>query len=364
MKFESETWQYPGVQHDQSNLETILEMIKKEPNFGFYEAIYYSNLAACAHADGDTEERIRCNEKAIEISKKYDDKVRLAYNLQAKANIIETENRSYAKELLIEASKLMDFLGSKEGYSQVYENICNLEAIRGEFDLAIEHFLEVVSIRESLGLNNAWISILLSTLYNLIGEFESGLDWGRMAEDQYKLAPNRQPRAVLNQVWSLIALQRLAEATVLVDSVRESVVKSGQETLLAWLHFVNGLVEYEEGNLIAATSSIEEALKIYEKREGTMIFQNVLLYYLARFEVAQSDVTTEVFPYLTLLEERAISEDLPGILGQALLLKSEIALHQKDDSRLREIVQQLRPLAQEPRMAFLLPFYERLLKRI
>jgi len=363
MKFESETWQYPNVQHDSSNLDTILEMIKKESHFGFYEAIYYSNLSVCAHIDGDSEERIRCNDKAIEITRKFDDKIRLAYNLREKANIIESHDRSQAMDYLLEAGNLMDFLGSKEGYSQVYESISYLEAIRGEFDLALEHYLEVVSIRESLGLDTAWISLMVSTLYNATGEFESGLEWARMAEDQYKLLPKNKPRAVLNQAWSLIALKQLTEASLLVDTVRESIVKSGQETLLAWLNFVTGLIELEERNLISAASSIEEALKVYETRED-LLMQIMFLYYLARIEVVNSDMATEVFPYLTLLEERAISEDLPGILGQALLLKSEIALLQNDDARLREIVQQLRPLTQEPRMAFLLPLFERLLNRI
>ncbi|MFW9963884.1 MAG: hypothetical protein ACFFCX_09995 [Candidatus Sifarchaeia archaeon] len=363
MKFESETWQYPNVQHDSSNLETILKMIKKEPNFGFYEAIYYSNLAACAHIDGDSKERIQCNEKAIEITRKFDDKIRLAYNLREKANIVESQDRRLAKELLFEAGNLMNFLGSKEGYSQVYESVSYLEAIRGEFNSAIEHYLEVVSIRESLGLETGWISLMLSTLYNIIAEFESGLEWGRMAEEQYMHAPKQQPRAVLNQVWSLIALRKISEATAILNTIRESIVKSGQETLLAWLNFITGLLELEDGDLTSAISSIEEALKIYEARED-LLMQILFLHNLAKIEVYKSNVTSEVFPYLTLLEERAISEDLPGILGQTLLLKSEIALLQNDDPRLREIIQQLRPLSQEPKMAFILPSFEKLLNRI
>ena len=364
MKFESETWQYPKVIHDTTNLDIILDMIKNESNFAFYETIYYSNLAMCAQLDGDSEERKRCNEKAIELSRKHDDKIRLAYNLHVKANIVESDDRKIAKEILVEAGDLMEHLGSYEGYSHIYENISKFEAIRGEFNIAIEHYLEVVSIRESLGLDNGKISLVLSTLYNTIGEFESGLEWGRMAEDQYRIMPNRIPRTVLNQAWSLTSLKKQTEATVLVDTVRETIVKSGKETDLAWLHFVTGVVELGDGDLISAMSSIEEALKIYETREGTMVIQILFLYYLARIEVSQSDMNTDVFPYLALLEERSILEDLPGILGQTLLLKSEVALFQNDDAQLRDIVQQLQPLAQEPRMAFLAPFYERLLNKI
>lgn len=364
MKFEAETWKYPKIMHDASNLDKIMKMMNKDPRFGFYEAIYYSNLASCAHIDGDSDERKRCNEKAIEINRKYDDKIRLAYNLREKANIVESDNRKLAKKLLIEAGNLMRFLGSEEGYSQVFENISKLEAIRGEFNSAIEHYLEVVSIRESLGLDTGKISLVLSTIYNTIGEFESGLEWGRMTEDQYKMLPNRIPRAVLNQAWALTALKKQTEATVLVDIVRETIVKSGKETDLAWLHFVTGLVELGDGDLISAMSSIEEALKIYETREGTMMIQLLFLYYLARIEVVQSNVNTEVYPYLTLLEERSTSEDLPGILGQTLLLKSEIALLQNDDASLRTLIQQLRPLAENANTEFLSQYYAMLLKRV
>jgi len=239
-----------------------------------------------------------------------------------------------------------------------------LEMLRGEFSGAIDHYLEVISIRESLGMETGLAALMLSTLYNNIGECESGLEWGRMAEDQFMNRPFFQPRAVTRQVWALAILNRIPEAELLLDTVHESILKSGRESLLAWLNFATGIIEFAKGDYTAAMSSIEEALKIFEKREGTMMVQNIFLRYLAKIEVVQSDANTEVLPYLALLEERAISEELPGILGQVLLLKSDLALIQNDDSSLQEIIQQLTPLAQEPRTAFLMPFLERLLSRV
>lgn len=363
-KFETESWNYPKTLYDEENLKTIKKMIEKEPRFGFYEALLQTHFASRAHIDGDSMERRNCIDHAIRISREYDDKVRLAYNLRVKANILENENRVEAREHLLESGRLMKLIGSKEGYSHVLENISKLEAIRGEFNYAIEHYLETVSIRESLGIETGNISLVLSALYNIMGEFESGLEWAQMAEDQYKTRPKHIPRAILNQVWSLIALGRIAEANLLLDTVQEPIIKSGQETHLAWLHFINGLIEYNEGDFVSASSSIEEALKIYETRDGTMMIQLLFLYHLAKIEISQSEIDTEVYPYLALLEEKSISEDLPGIMGQTLLLKAELALFKNDDSLLRDIVQKLNSLTQEPSMEFLVPPLKLLLTRI
>ncbi|MFW9817564.1 MAG: hypothetical protein ACFFEW_16705, partial [Candidatus Thorarchaeota archaeon] len=88
------------------------------------------------------------------------------------------------------------------------------------------------------------------------------------------------------------------------------------------------------------------------------------LKHLAEIEMLSSDMSTAVYPSLALLEEKAGSEDLPGIMGQALLLKAEIALRRDDDATLRDIIQELNPLAESPSTRFLSPHYDRLMKKI
>lgn len=363
MRFEAETFNYPAMIPDSSNMETITDMISNDSRFNFYNTVFYSNVARIANIDGNYDEWERCNQIALDNAREHDDQIRLAYCLTEKA-LISSSNRVLARELLLEALEIMDILGSIDGYAQVLEHIGLLEMIRGEFTSSIENYLKVVSIREGLDIETAIPSLMLSSLYNSVGEYESGLDWGRMAEAQFENRPFLKPRAVMCQIWSLVLLNRVAEAVLILDSVHELILKSGRQNNLAWLHFVMGLIEFSKSNPMGALSSIEESLKIFEASEGMLRYQSMSLYYLAKIEVAVADENTEIFPYLALLEERALSEDLPGILGQALLLKSDVALIQKDDSTLRDIVQRLSDLTQDPRVSFLLPFVNSLLNRM
>jgi tetratricopeptide (TPR) repeat protein len=338
-------------------------MIENNPQFKFYNSVLYGNMARIADLEGDSEEWNRYNQLAIETARECDDKIRLAYCLTEQVRISYSD-RVIARKYLLEALEIMDSLGSTEGYAQVLENLSSLEMIRGEFTSAIENYLKVVSIREGIDMETGIPALMLSSLYNLVGEYESGLEWGRMADYQLKHRAFLQPRAVMCQVWSLVLLDRLSEAELILDSVHSSILKSGRESQLGWHNFVTGLIAFAKGDATAAMSSIEESLKIFESLDGALRSRNMSLYYLARIEVALADAETKVFPYLALLEEKALSEDLPGILGQALLLKSDLALIQNDDSVLRDIVQQLNVLVQEPRVAFLQPFIERLMNRI
>jgi tetratricopeptide (TPR) repeat protein len=363
MKFEAEMRRYPKTLYDSTNLDAIVEMIENNPDFGFYETTLYHYFAVRAYIDGDSDERNRCFEKAIQSARKHGDDIRLVHLLVGKADIVESEDRIQARNILNDSRDIAESLGNKIGYANVLEKIGKIEVTRGEYNHAIDRYLAVVSIRESLGLDNGNNSLLLSTLYNIIGEPESGAEWGRMAEDQFKNRPFLMPRAVLNQAWSLVLMKKITEALVLIDTVREEIMKSGRETHLAWLHFVTGLVEIADNNLTAAASSIEEALKIYEKRSGVLMMQVIFMHHLAQIEVFQLPADTEFYPILALLEEKATEEDLPGIQGQVLLLKAEIALLRNDDSGLREIIQQIRPLAEAPSMEFLQPFLEKLMNK-
>ncbi|MGY5858340.1 MAG: hypothetical protein RTU63_03150, partial [Candidatus Thorarchaeota archaeon] len=360
MRFEAETFNYPKVLQDSSNMDEIYRMIAKDSRFKFYNTVLYNNLAIIAEIDGRPEEWNRCNQIALETAREHDDQVRLAYCLTEQSRI-SSSNRVLARKLLLEALDIMDNLGSTDGYCVVLQQLGTLAMIRGELTSAIESFLKVVSIRERLDTEYGIPALMLSSLYNIIGEFDSGLEWGRMADAQLQSRPYLKPRAVMCQVWSLAHLDRLAEAELILDIVHESIMKSGRESHLGWLNFVIGIIEFAKGNATVAMSSIEESLKIFEASGGSSRYRSIVLYYLAKIEVALADVNTVILPYLALLEERAVSEDLPGILGQALLLKSELALIRDDDSTLRDSIQQLMDLAKEPGLSYLLPFIENIM---
>jgi len=99
MKFEAETFNYPGTIHDSSNAAAITDMIKKNSRFEFYDTVLYNNLARIADIDGNSDEWDRCNQIALDNARKHDDQIRLAYCLIEKADI-SSDDRILARKLL------------------------------------------------------------------------------------------------------------------------------------------------------------------------------------------------------------------------------------------------------------------------
>ena len=365
MKFEADMRNYPTTECQEATMERIGELLDKNPDFGFYETILNDYLAIRAHADGDSEGRIRCINKGLRIAEKFDDKVRFVHFLLRKASIMEDYDRAESRALLEQAYQLVDTsLGVPVNFADIIYGLSVLDTIRGDFDSAIKRSLQVVSIRERAGLNTGNASLLLSILYNQIGDYESGLEWGCMAEDQFRSRPSLINRALLNQVWSLILLKRLPEAQILLDVSQESILKSGDESQLAWLYFVTGIMEMEQGDFALAFTSIEQALSIYGKQGYAYNIRLMFLLHLAKVEICSSDPSNIVTPSLEILEETAVTENLPGILGQVLLLKGEIAVIDNDETLLREIIQQLRLLCEKEHLQFLNPYFERLMSKL
>ncbi|MFX0045039.1 MAG: hypothetical protein ACFE8Z_04275 [Candidatus Hermodarchaeota archaeon] len=362
MKFEADMRNYPTTMYQTSTFDKIHEIIESNPDFGFYETILYDYLAIRAHSDGDSEGRISCINKGLQIAERFDDRVRVAHFLIRKADLVE---RHESRKVLDQAYEIVDSsLGIPANYADIINKLGVLDAVRGDFDSAIRRCLQVVSIRERAGLNAGNAALLLSILYNIIGEAESGFEWGCMAEDQFKSRPYMINRAVLIQIWSLILLKRLPEAQILLDTTRESILKSGDESQLAWLHFATGVLEMDRGEYSLASSSIEQALRIYEQFGWSYNIQLMFLHHLAKIEVYSSDPAEIVSPSLAILEEKALSDDLPGILGQVLLLKADIAILNDDESSLREIIPQLESLTENENLQFLRPYFDTLLRKL
>ena len=88
------------------------------------------------------------------------------------------------------------------------------------------------------------------------------------------------------------------------------------------------------------------------------------MHHLAKIEVFSAERADTLTPSLAILEDNALSENWPGIQGQVLLLKADLAILNSDESQLREIIQQLRKLIDVENLDFLKESYERLLGRI
>jgi tetratricopeptide (TPR) repeat protein len=369
LKFEVDLLQYPKTIYDTSNLDALEKLIKRSPEFEFFENILYDCYREKASRDGDNEEIIRCTELAIERAEKFDDIVRLAYHLRVKSVYLRGTDVVQAKQALLKARDIMKSLGNIAGLTSTLIFLSRLDATRGQYNLAIERNLEAIRIREKMHLPTEPYALMLSTSYNAIGSPSFGMEWGRFAEADAESNPIVKNLAILNQAWSLILMGKLTQALTLIDSIREPILKSGMETVLAWFYFVTGVFEMAQGDLEAAAKNIEDAIELYEGK--SQVQKSIIcLHYLAQLDILRADLTSGepfeegVIPWLTLLEEKATSDDLPGILGQVYLLKARIAVAQSDEGTLRVLIEKIRTLGKDSSMAFLNDALVLLLKHV
>ena len=356
-KLEAEVMEYPREVYDEGASESINQLLQDNGNLNFLGARYYNLVAEQAKRDGTYDVALQYLQKAIDNSLMHDNQNRLAHVLRQKALIIEVSDRIQALQLLKQASTIMKSLGAVIGFGNIQFQMSKIEATRGEYDLAIQRNMDIISLRQKRGLPVGLFALTLSTLYNVISEPNAGLEWALMAEAELENNVLLYPRSFLNQAWSLVLSHQVSEALALIDSTRESILKSGVETNLAWLYFINGVYEIAEGNFAAAATSIEEALNIYERRRSSMSM-NICIHHLAKIDVLQSrkepyDDYMGNITWLAQLEEKAVSENLPGVLGQSLLLKAELFLSHGDTEEAKTAFRQLDVLVQQPGLDFL-----------
>ncbi|MFW9912464.1 MAG: type IV pilus biogenesis/stability protein PilW [Candidatus Thorarchaeota archaeon] len=352
-RLEAEVLGYPTQLDDRSTIDSIEEIMEKNPELRFYESRVYGNLSYRADNEGDKELALNYIEKAISNAEVHNDLNRLARLLRSKARHLQAVDLKQSADLLERARGMFESMGDKDGLADASFQLSKIEAIRGEYDQAIEHILEVIAIRESLGRPIGPYAMTLSTIYNAIDCPTEGIEWALMAQED--LQPLHRPRAILNQAWSLILQRKLTEAFMVLDSIRKSILKSGLEYQLAALYLINGVLDMVEGNHSGAAVSLEESLEIYE-RQKSMMSAHICSHYLARNEFLSVDSLEPlkgVGPWLTLLEERAISEDLPGILAQALILKSQLFMVLNNQEEFNTAIQEAAILVESANLTYL-----------
>ncbi|MFW9845006.1 MAG: hypothetical protein ACFFEV_10555, partial [Candidatus Thorarchaeota archaeon] len=184
MKFEADLRSYPKIMYQTSTVNRIRELIDSDPRFGFYEIVLNDHLAIRSQVDGDTDERLRCIDTGIEYAEKFDDQLRLAHLLIQKGSIYMNFDREKSREVFEKAYSIVEnSLEIPSNYARIVYYLSLLDAVRGEFDSAINGCLKAVNILERAGLDSGNPASFLAIFYNVIGEPESGLEWGRMTED-------------------------------------------------------------------------------------------------------------------------------------------------------------------------------------
>ncbi|MFW9921137.1 MAG: hypothetical protein ACFFED_16160 [Candidatus Thorarchaeota archaeon] len=358
VKLEAENEEYPKELYDSSTHDAIENMIKRKPEFGFYKSRVLDSLSIRAIRDGDTDQALELNQRAIQNAEEHNDFNRLAHLLRTRASILQSSNREVSHELLRRSHVLLKSMGDKGGMGDVLFLLSKLESIQGNYDRAIEYNLECIVIWQSIGMPTGMFGLTLSTLYNLIGDQNTALEWAKMAESELLSKPMLQPRAVLNQAWALAESGKILKARQLVDSIRDSILKSGLESNLGWLYLIDSIIEPLEGNYYSAANHVEESLDIYERARGYFSYY-ICLHQRAKIEVSSIDLETTLTKteqpgtWLLLLEEKARKENLQGLLAQALILQVEFFNKVGNEFKAESVLEELKDLMKEGEFSFL-----------
>jgi tetratricopeptide (TPR) repeat protein len=236
---------------------------------------------------------------------------------------------------------------------------------RGEYDAAVRSYEESLQRREMShpGQSQRFIPTCLSRAFRRMGLYEEALEWARMALAQEPIlsripAQGLTVTASINMSAALALLGRIEEAKEYCETANQMTLKVGSELWLSDTYFCTGLIERSEGNLIDAMANFERAFEIIERleRQGRI---NECLLVLAETEIQlnhekrKGPIDQSASHWLNLAEEMARRKDLPGVLGQVLLLKAKIELLQSDFGSAEIILNQVRDLSEKPGSRFL-----------
>jgi tetratricopeptide (TPR) repeat protein len=187
---------------------------------------------------------------AISQAKKYDDQEALSMLLVQKANKVKQFNFNEALSLLEIMKKIVDELGYASGKGYYLNELGHIAMAKGEFEKAIDYQNQYVANRLDQGLPVGFMRLVIASIYNQKGDGKTALksihesrdDYGKGAEVFYQI----------QGTWAYLLLDRIDEASQCLEKARASSLKSGLESYLAYIHFLEGLLAKKQGDLSSA----------------------------------------------------------------------------------------------------------------
>ncbi|MHA1906829.1 MAG: hypothetical protein ACW98Y_06020 [Candidatus Thorarchaeota archaeon] len=350
-------------------VERMESLLKENSELQCFEYRFRDVMAQFARIEGNHEEAIRRTELALNLSQESQDTFREAHLHRIRATLIQRADHHLANELLHLSMDIMKSLGDEVGLGNVLHQLGIVSAIRGEYNSAISYSLQAIKYREIQGMPFGILASNLAIIFNAAGDYENGLSWAELAEEELTQQTPNLLRAKLAKAWSLACKGKLDEVNSIINDTREDIFRSGIDSLLAQHYFTTGLMEFSEKEYSVASSSFEQAYDM-NRRLGRAILDTVCLYYLARTEVCSFDVddsnrnNESSGSWLRLVEEIAESRDLEGVKAQSLLLYARLRMKQGRYDEARVFLSKVEQFAEQSSMTFLEHEFQVLLRKM
>jgi tetratricopeptide (TPR) repeat protein len=304
----------------------------------------YWTRANILRESGNHKEAVRVFEVAHSISNEYNDTYEAAFCMRDLGRAMKSSDMQKGLELLIEAGERFKELGNRLGAADVLNSIGVISTSMGEFDQAIECFIESIRLRESVQLIPTIALLNLSWLYSDIGDGEranyyakKGLNACMRSHGEFS---DVHAYASLATAYALTIMEEIEGAKHYLDDSLERLVSTGNEENLIRYYFVRGLVERQLGDLESVSKTFLRVLRLSEKLDSLRFIVACFLN-LAEVEVAMF-VEDSKLPhlekaslFLSRVEQIANEQSYPNVIVEISILKAELlkAKGMKDAAR-------------------------------
>jgi tetratricopeptide (TPR) repeat protein len=351
-----EVLQFPEAILDNETLNILASKIENDEEYGFFLSRVHQITAARLYKEGNLKEAIKCDDLAISEAKKYDDQETLYTLLYQKANKIKNFNLNEALILLENMKKIVDEQGSVGGKGIYLHELGHIAMAKGEFEKAIEYQNQYLANRLQQCLPVGFMRLVIAFIYNQKGDGKTALKF--MHESRHEYTKGAEAMYNVQETWAYLLLDKIDEASQCLEKARASSLKSGDETYLAYIHFLEGLLAKKQGDLTNAIFSLKNALEIYE-RSQFLVFIHCALTEIVDAEIdlispKKESASLEVSgPWMRKLLDHIEEKDLPGTAAQAKLLLAKFRFKQGRVKESRKLVEQVLDISEKTGMHYL-----------
>ncbi len=358
-----EAFDLPETSVDHETLDILTSKIENDEEYGFFLSRIHRITARKLTREGNLKEAIRYYDKAISQAKKYDDQEALCILLQLKANRVKQYNFNEALSLLKIVKRIVDELGYIDGEGLYLHQLGHIAMAKGEFEKAIEYQNQCVAHRLQVGLPVGFMKGGIAFIYNQKGDGETALamiDEGRTDQVIESLW-----LCQIQEAWAYLLIDKIDEASHRLEIARTSSLKSGDETNLAFTHFLEGLLTKRQGDLPTAIFFLKQALEIFERSQG-LAYLHFTLVEMTDIEIEMTtskkdSASLEVSgPMMRRLLEHVEERDLPGVAAQTKILLAKLRFKQGRFEESKELVDEVLELSEKTGMHYLRDMAERL----